>query len=587
MAYQSENKICQNCKQDFIIEPDDFGFYEKIKVPPPTFCPTCRSIRRLSWRNERTLYKRTCDLCEKNIIAIYSKDAEHPVYCIDCYNGDNWDPFSFGVDYNLDKNFFYTLKEISQTAPVSSLDIVNSPNCEYTNHSSNSKNCYLGFGLTNAEDSAYGNQIGFSKNIFDGDLIIKCDSLYSCVNCTECFKVFYSAYAESCLDSYFLYDCVGCSDCFGCANLRNKQYHIWNKPYSKEEYQEFIQSIDLGSRNFIKETKEKFENFLQEQPIRFAHIRHSTDCTGDNIEGSKNCKDCFGTRNGVENCKFCAVAGYGLKDTYDIFGGGLNSELGYECFSFNGDSRVMFSKKVRQSSDSLYSDHCVNCQYIFGCRSLKNKSYCIFNKQYTKEQYEEIVPKLIEFSKNNPYEINGKIYSYGEFFPTEDSSFAYNETIAQEFFPLTEEEARGKGYKWVDESERNYKSTKNESNLSDNISEIDDSILNEVIACTHNGTCFHKCTTAFKITEIELTFYRKHKIPIPTICPNCRYFERLSKRSELVLYNRQCMCGSENSAENSREHGHQEGCENKFETAYNPKRPEIIYCESCYNKEVY
>jgi hypothetical protein len=32
-----ETKICQNCKKNFIIEPDDFGFYEKIKVPPPTF----------------------------------------------------------------------------------------------------------------------------------------------------------------------------------------------------------------------------------------------------------------------------------------------------------------------------------------------------------------------------------------------------------------------------------------------------------------------------------------------------------------------------------------------------------------------
>ena len=41
----SEIRQCQNCKQDFTIEPDDFGFYEKIKVPPPTFCPLCRAQR--------------------------------------------------------------------------------------------------------------------------------------------------------------------------------------------------------------------------------------------------------------------------------------------------------------------------------------------------------------------------------------------------------------------------------------------------------------------------------------------------------------------------------------------------------------
>lgn len=37
MEYKSETKICQNCKKDFTIDPEDFKFYEKIKVPSPTF----------------------------------------------------------------------------------------------------------------------------------------------------------------------------------------------------------------------------------------------------------------------------------------------------------------------------------------------------------------------------------------------------------------------------------------------------------------------------------------------------------------------------------------------------------------------
>ena len=62
---ESENRVCQNCKNDFVIELDDFGFYEKMKVPPPTFCPNCRAQRRFMWRNERSLYKRPCSLCKK------------------------------------------------------------------------------------------------------------------------------------------------------------------------------------------------------------------------------------------------------------------------------------------------------------------------------------------------------------------------------------------------------------------------------------------------------------------------------------------------------------------------------------------
>ena len=102
----SENRICQNCKQDFVVEVEDFNFYEKIKVPPPTFCPECRKQRRLAWRSERTLYKRKCDLCNKNIIAMYHESVPFSVYCRECWDGDGWDASSFARDYDFSKTFF-------------------------------------------------------------------------------------------------------------------------------------------------------------------------------------------------------------------------------------------------------------------------------------------------------------------------------------------------------------------------------------------------------------------------------------------------------------------------------------------------
>ena len=69
MEYKSQNVVCQNCKASFAIEPEDFNFYEKIKVPPPSFCPECRLVRRITWRNERSLYKRLCAKTGKEIIA--------------------------------------------------------------------------------------------------------------------------------------------------------------------------------------------------------------------------------------------------------------------------------------------------------------------------------------------------------------------------------------------------------------------------------------------------------------------------------------------------------------------------------------
>lgn len=584
---QNETRQCQNCKNDFIIESEDFSFYDKVKVPPPTFCPECRLVRRLAWRNERTLHKRKCDLCNKDTISIYSLENSCPVYCLSCYDGDSWNSMDFGVDFDLEENFFIKLKELFNKIPHPAVDVRSAVDCDYTNHCSSSKQCYLSFGVSNCENSFYCTQSHFSKSVFDSDFIIKGDSLYENVNCSDCFQVFYSVYVNSCLDSYFLYDCVGCSNCFGCVNLRNKEYNIFNKQYSKKEYQEFIEQFNSSSRSVIEKIKKEFKEFLLKQPIRFARIRHSVDSTGDNIEGSKNAKVCFGTRDGVENCKYCAIVGLGLKDAYDIFGGGIKSELAYESISFIGNSRVAFSKQVRESTDSYYSEFCMHCHNLFGCFGLKNKSYCIFNKQYTKEEYEEIVPKLIEFSKNNPYEVGGKKYSFGEFLPTEDSTFSYNETIAQEFFPLNKEEAIKRGYKWKEEKDRNYIITKKVSDLPDDIKDVPESILDEVVGCGHAGECIHKCTTAFKITKTELEFYKKHKIPLPMLCPNCRYFERLSKRSTLSLYDRQCMCGGASSPQATGNHDHGGQCEVKFQTAYPPDRPEIVYCEKCYQQEVY
>src|SRR5689334_16070259 len=95
-----EAKQCQNCKQEFTTHPDDFSFYQKIKVPPPTFCPDCRLQRRMIFRNERTLYKIKCDLCQKEVISLYHPNKSFPVYCNLCWYGDAWDPESYGFEYD-------------------------------------------------------------------------------------------------------------------------------------------------------------------------------------------------------------------------------------------------------------------------------------------------------------------------------------------------------------------------------------------------------------------------------------------------------------------------------------------------------
>ena len=104
MEYNSETKICQNCKKDFIIESDDFSFYEKMKVPPPTWCPECRFQRRCLFRNERKLFRNIDAITGKPILSLFPPEAGFPIYDDSYWASDNWDLFyQCNIKYYLNK----------------------------------------------------------------------------------------------------------------------------------------------------------------------------------------------------------------------------------------------------------------------------------------------------------------------------------------------------------------------------------------------------------------------------------------------------------------------------------------------------
>src|SRR3989338_10072619 len=97
-----ETKKCQNCHNNFTVESEDFNFYERMDVPPPTFCFECRLKRHLIWRNERGLYKRKCDAPghTESIICMYHLESPVTVYDHAYWWSDAWDPMAYGKDYD-------------------------------------------------------------------------------------------------------------------------------------------------------------------------------------------------------------------------------------------------------------------------------------------------------------------------------------------------------------------------------------------------------------------------------------------------------------------------------------------------------
>jgi len=566
MSLKTESKNCQNCKKDFTIESEDFNFYEKIKVPPPTWCPECRQLRRYAWRNERNLYRRDCDLCGKSTVTIYSPNKPYKVYCNTCWWGDGWDPTSFGRDFDFSRPFFEQIAELQHDVPRMALLNKNSINSEYTNHSSDNRNAYLSFATLYSENVYHSTWVMESRECADCSFIYKKgERLYEVLDTRTSYECQYGMFLKDCSSCYYCYDCRGCNNCFMSSNLRSKSYVFKNKQYTREEYLKKMKEYELSSFIVRQGLEKEFGELMQQAIHRYAISERNVNSVGSLIYDCKNVKDSFEVTQG-EDSRYI----YGslvIKNSMDVYHGGYPpAELNYEMHGAARNYNARFSHLCYDNMNIDYCDTCQNSQNLFGCVSIKNSEYMIFNKKYSKADYLALKEKIIEHMK--------KTEEYGEFFPPQIAPVYYNETQGNLYMPMTKEEVLAKGWQWEENMPGTFgKETISSVEIPDKIEDVSESILKEILACA-------ECSKNYNITRNELLFYQKEKIPMPRKCPNCRYKRRFKFRPLRKLWHRSCMC--EIAA-----HGHESKCPNEFETPYAPDRPENIYCESCYNKEVY
>lgn len=564
---QNETKICQNCKKDFIIETEDFNYYEKINVPPPTWCPECRMIRRLVCSNSWFLFYRNCDKCGKRTLSMFSPERKITVYCQPCWWADNWDGTEYSMDYDPTKNFFEQLIELSEKTPYPALESTYTTlkNCEYSNSIAYSKNCFMTIWADFCENVFYSSILNTLKWSSDCIRGWKSELCYGSRSFIRGYRVLFGEECDDCVDVWFSRNCYGCTNCVSCVNLRGATNCIFNVKYSKEEYQKKFKEMQLDTWDGIKKLGKEAYKFWLTKPYREYH-GHSfnLNVTGEYVYTSKNSKECF-ILNGAENCKWCQLITVdGSKDCMDYTGWGNRAELLYECLQV-GDGASCCKFASHSFPDSLNVEYChwtVGSKNDFGCVNLKHKQYCILNKQYPKEEYENLKEKIIEDMKKNPYiDELGRTWSYGEFFQLGFGKFAYNKSTAIKLFPKTKKEVIREGYLWDDTENPSVLCTIKPEKLSQTIRETKDSILQEIIECLN-------CKRSYKIILGELELLRKLGLPVPRECPKCRENERFTKENKPGMYHRNCA-----------------KCGEAIYTPYPPENPRIVYCVRCYQQE--
>lgn len=538
-------KNCEKCSIEFEITDEDLKFYDKVSpvfggkkyaIPAPTLCPDCRCQRRFAFRNERNLYKRKCDLSGKDIISVYPSDSKFKVYEQNEWWGDKWDALDYGVDFDFGKSFFEQFADLIAKVPKMNLSANNNENCDYINYSNYCKDSYLIFGCQGAENCAYSWRIHYSLECFDCAQLDDCKYCYECIDCDHCYELLYSQNCQNCSQSRYLSNSIGCSNCFMSCNLNHKQYYVLNEKYSKEDYEKKVSELLKKDRN---ELFAEFVEYKKKFPCKAVNQISCQNCSGDYLVECKNCENVFSAKK-CEDLKNIYLSEK-AKDCMDCdIIGWPSAELCYDSISVAVNAvRNLFSNVCWTCNDIFYCESCFNSHDLFGCTGLRHKEYCIFNKQYAKEEYEKLVPKIIQHME--------KTGEWGEFFPMKLSPFSYGESVASELYPLEKSEVLRLGLRWRD-AENHDKQT----GFSEN-----------VLVCEVTGR-------SYKLTKSEIDFYKKFNLPLPKKCPDQRHKERIGMRNPKKLWKRKC-----------------DKCGKGIETSYAPDRPEKVYCEDCYLKEIY
>ncbi|PIQ78502.1 hypothetical protein COV82_00940 [Candidatus Peregrinibacteria bacterium CG11_big_fil_rev_8_21_14_0_20_46_8] len=328
-----------------------------------------------------------------------------------------------------------------------------------------------------------------------------------------------------------------------------------NKPYSKEEYENIMAKIPRATIQDIEKLRLQFAEHVKTFPQKYIHGVQNEDSSGDYLNNTQRCTDCYDVFDS-QDCRY-VFNSRNCKMVHDmtVFGAAQGAQFCYEVHEI-GDSvqKIKFSDQIWGGcAEITYSKLCMqSSKNLFGCVGLKKAQYCILNKQYTKDEWEALVPQIIEAMKNEG--------TWGEFFPHTMSPFAYNETVAQEYYPLEKEAAVAAGYGWRDPDAQEFRPATAE--LPKTIQEANDAILNEVFKCT-------ECGKNYRLIAAELSFYKRAALPVPERCHNCRHRHRQSFRNPRTLYARAC-----------------DKCSTAIQTTYAPSRLEPIYCEKCYLEAV-
>jgi len=391
-----------------------FGFGNTL----PKMLPKYRFQQLGGFWPQWNLHKRKCDKTGKQIVSVFRPDCIYPVW-----HRDEWIEYSSppSMEFDSSKSFFEQAWKLFPKCPIPHIFQSHNQNCEYTDDWYYSKDCYLCHSGQNNEDARYCYGCDSIKDVHCAVFSFDSELCMDLINSSNCFNSAFLLNCKNVNDSAFLYDCRDCNDCLFCFNLRNKKYCFGNEQLTKEEFEKRCCELDLRSFAVYEKAKGFFSEMMKDIAWhRALKIDQCENSTGNFIRNCKDCENCY-MLSFHENCANVSFSGPHAKGILDSIGT-VGGELTYMCSLPVYCYEAKFSFSVSHCRFVEYCAYMQNCHYCFGCCGLVNQEYCIFNKKYSKEKYEELREKIIIHMK--------KMGEWGEFFPGYFAPNPYNESYA-------------------------------------------------------------------------------------------------------------------------------------------------------------
>ncbi|MFH1404814.1 MAG: hypothetical protein ABIH21_01795 [Patescibacteria group bacterium] len=389
-ATQPGERICAITGDKWMMDEEEISWYKKFNVPPSTYSPLTRMrVVTHTFSGGQWWYNKHAETGKPIICGI------HPATGIKVLPDKEWfekDFISEARDYNLNESIVDQLYDLRLAVPSSAYrDYIPSENSitiashgdvnSYFMVASQSKNSFHSVVAFNTENSS---EVYNSVGVQDSYNIIHSDKIHNGKFIREC---------RECMNSSFLFDCRNCEKCFGATNKRNKKYLFWNEQLSEEEWNKRVSEIDLGSRKVMNECREKFDVLVRKAVWPENFNEKSENCIGDYMTNCKDCKYIYYGTDGSQNNYWCAWAMERAEGNAFVAEPAASTNTYYssaleKCYN------CLFCYWVARCQNSEFLIDSLDCDYCFACVGLRKKKYCIFNKQYSEDEYWQKVDEL-------------------------------------------------------------------------------------------------------------------------------------------------------------------------------------------------